>query len=133
MKKIIVSLSIALLTLSSCSDFIEEDNRSNAETNEYLKASGFESLINANYAQLKDIYGGEPWLFVAGTDLYSEGRNREPIELSQYTQLTPASPNVDYLYRECYKAIQRANTALYYSTLTEKTTTLTNRIGEVKY
>lgn len=133
MKKIIVSLSIALLTLSSCSDFIEEDNRSNAETNEYLKASGFESLINANYAQLKDIYGGEPWLFVAGTDLYSEGRNREPIELSQYTQLTPASPNVDYLYRECYKAIQRANTALHYSTLTEKTTTLTTRIGEVKY
>jgi hypothetical protein len=133
MKKIIVTLSIALLTLSSCSDFIEEDNRSNAETSEYLKASGFESLINANYAQLKDIYGGEPWLFVAGTDLYAEGRNREPIELSQYTQLTSSSPNVDYLYKECYKAIQRANTALYYSTLTEKTTTLESRIGEVKY
>lgn len=133
MKKIVISLSIALLTLSSCSDFIQEDNRSNAETTEYLKASGFESLINANYAELKDIYGGEPWLFVAGTDLYSEGRNREPIELSQYTQLTPSSPNVNYLYTECYKAIQRANTALYFSKLTEKTSTLETRIGEVKY
>lgn len=79
MKKIIISLSIALLTLNSCTEFIEEDNRSNAETTEYLKASGFESLINANYAQLKDIYGGEPWLFVAGTDLYSEGRNRSEV------------------------------------------------------
>lgn len=133
MKKIIISLSIALLTLNSCTEFIEEDNRSNAETTEYLKASGFESLINANYAQLKDIYGGEPWLFVAGTDLYSEGRNREPIELSQYTQLTPASPNVNYLYNECYKAIQRANTALYFSEITEKTSVLSSRIGEVKF
>lgn len=133
MKKIIISLSVAILTLSSCSDYIEEDNRSNAVTSEYLKSSGFEALINANYAQLKDIYGGEPWLFVAGTDLYSEGRNREPIEISQYKQLTPSSPNIDYLFKECYKAIQKANTALYYSTLTEKTSTLDTRVAEVKF
>jgi hypothetical protein len=31
------------------------------------------------------IYGGEPWLF-AGTDLYSEGKTGEPIELSHNTQ-----------------------------------------------
>lgn len=133
MKKIIVSLSIALLALSSCSDYIEEENLSYAENTEYLKASGFESLINANYSQLREIYGGEPWLFVAGTDLYAEGRNTEPIGVSQYTQLTPSSPNVDYLYKECYKAIQRANTAIYYSALTEKTATLNSRIGEIKF
>ncbi|MDX6191780.1 RagB/SusD family nutrient uptake outer membrane protein [Flavobacterium sp. Fl-318] len=133
MKKTIITLSIALLTLSSCSDFIEEDNRSSAETSEYLKSSGYESLINANYAELKDIYGGEPWLFVSGTDLYAEGRSTEPIGISQYTQLTSSSPNVDYLYKECYKAIQRANTALHFGELTEKTATLSARIGEVKY
>jgi hypothetical protein len=134
MKKIIIGLSIALLTLNSCNDFIEEENRSYAEASqEYLTPPGFEALINANYAQLKNIYGGEPWLFVAGTDLYAEGRSAEPPGVSQYTQLTPSSPNVNYLFNQCYTLIQRANTALHYADITEKTTTLSTRIGEVKF
>lgn len=134
MKKIITLLSIGLLSLTSCSDFLEEENLSNPETEAvYTTASGFESLINANYSQLREIYGNEPWLFVAGTDLYAQGRNVEPPGVSQYTLLTPSSPNVGYLYNECYKAIQRANTAIYYSDKTEKTTSLNSRIGEVKF
>jgi hypothetical protein len=133
MKKISLIIGI-LFTLNSCSDFIEEDNRAfgSAETY-FLTAPGFESLMNTNYATLKDIYGGDPWLFEAGTDMYSEGRNQEPEGLAKYLTLSSSSAGVDLLYRTCYMAIQQANKGLYYATLTEKTSTLDTRIGELKF
>lgn len=133
MKKILLIIGI-LFTLNACSDFIEEDNRAfgSAETY-FLTAAGFESLINTNYATLKDIYGGDPWLFEAGTDMYSEGRNQEPEGLAKYLTLSSSSAGVDLLYRTCYMSIQQANKGLYYSTLTEKTSTLDTRIGELKF
>ena len=80
MKKTIVSLSLALITLSSCSNFIEEENLSTVSADAvYKTANGFESLVNANYSELREIYGNEPWLFVAGTDLYADGKNLEPV------------------------------------------------------
>ncbi|MBF4516716.1 RagB/SusD family nutrient uptake outer membrane protein [Flavobacterium sp. ANB] len=133
MKKILLIIGI-LFTLNSCSDFIEEDNRAfgSAETY-FLTAPGFESLVNTNYATLKDIYGGDPWLFEAGTDMYSEGRNQEPEGLAKYLTLSSSSAGVDLLYRTCYMAIQQANKGLYYANLTEKTSTLDTRVGELKF
>ncbi|APZ45411.1 RagB/SusD family nutrient uptake outer membrane protein [Polaribacter reichenbachii] len=135
MKKILV-LGILTILFSACSDFIDEDNRSN-ETAEsfYTTASGFETLVNANYAQLKEIYGGDAYVFCAGTDLYAvgSGRGSEPDGLSQYTQLNSSSVDVDQLYTSCYRAINSANTALYYSDLTEKTINLNQLVGEIKY
>lgn len=134
MKKIIIILGILITTFTSCSDAIEEDNRGSADADaEYLTATGYEALINANYSQLREIYGNEIWLFCAGTDLYAAGRTPEPEGLSKYTELNPASQGVDYLYNKCYAAIQKANIAMYYSTLTEPSATLNNRIGEVRY
>lgn len=134
MKKLIVAILILGTTLNSCSDFIEEDNRSYGSAEQYfLTSAGFESLINTNYATLKDIYGGDPWLFEAGTDMYSEGRNQEPEGLAKYLTLSSSSAGVDQLYRTCYIAIQQANKGLYYSTLTEKSSTLDTRIGELKF
>lgn len=134
MKKIILSIVILAATLNSCSDFIEEDNRSYGSAEQYfLTSAGFESLVNTNYATLKDIYGGDPWLFEAGTDMYSEGRNQEPEGLAKYLTLSSSSAGVDQLYRTCYTAIQQANKGLYYATITEKSTTLDTRIGELKF
>ena len=134
MKKTIVSLSVALITLSSCSNFIEEENLSTVSADAvYKTANGFESLVNANYSELREIYGNEPWLFVAGTDLYADGKNLEPVGLGQYKLLSPSSPNVGYLYTEGFKAIQKANMGLYYSDLTATTTTLPARRGELKF
>ncbi|WP_337966160.1 RagB/SusD family nutrient uptake outer membrane protein [uncultured Flavobacterium sp.] len=134
MKKLIIAILILGTTLNSCSDFIEEDNRSYGSAEQYfLTSAGFESLINTNYATLKDIYGGDPWLFEAGTDMYSEGRNQEPEGLAKYLTLSSSSAGVDQLYRTCYIAIQQANKGLYYSTVTEKSSTLDTRIGELKF
>lgn len=135
MKKLII-LAILAITFSSCSDFIEEDNRSSADAETtYTTEAGFNSLINANYADLRAIYGDDAYIFCAGTDLYAvaQGRGSEPLGLSQYSQLNPSSEDVDQLYNACYKSIQRSNTALYYSDLVENASGLNTLIGEVKY
>lgn len=133
MKKLIILLSLLSLTFS-CSDYLEEENLSNVEASEYYNTSkGFTSLVNTNYAQLKNIYGKEAWLFVGGTDLYARGRNNEPPGLTQYTDLNPSSQGVDHLYTTCYQAIQMANSGIHFSTTTEKSSILDQQIGEIKY
>jgi len=72
-------------------------------------------------------------IYCAGTDLYAEGRSPEPLGLSQYTELGPASEDVDVIYNQAYKAIRMANTALFYADITEQTPNIPSRVGEVKY
>lgn len=129
--------SFALLSLFSCSKFIEEENLSYVNADEYYRtASGYNALINANYAQLKEIYGNDAYVFEAGTDLCAvgSGRGTEPEGLSRYTQLNPSSDGgIQELYASCYKAIQNANMAIHYSTLTEQNVNVPRLVGEVKY
>ncbi|MDG3581587.1 RagB/SusD family nutrient uptake outer membrane protein [Galbibacter pacificus] len=133
-KNILLGLGIISITCFSCDDYLEEENLSNVTADSfYTTANGYNSLINVNYAKLKDIYGGDAWLFSAGTDLYAEGRDQEPPGLSRYTQLTSSSQGVGQLYTTCYQAIQSANMAIYYSDLTEQTPNLSQQLGEVKY
>lgn len=134
MKKIFLGLIAVSLLFSSCEDYLEEENLSNVTGEEfYVTEEGFESLVNSNYALLREIYGNFPWMFSAGTDLYAEGRDAEPPGLSRYTQLNSASQGVDHIYRTAYEAVQIANLGLYFSELTEQTSQLNSRIGEIKY
>lgn len=134
MKKIILTLVFATAVFNSCNDFIEEESLSYVEADEtYKTASGFQLLVNSNYAWLKGMYGGDPWLFVAGTDMYAEGRTPEPAGLSQYTQLIPASEGVDQLYMSSYQLIQSVNKTIYYSTLTEQTPNVPVLVGEARF
>ncbi len=134
MKRIYISLLAISLAFSSCQDFLEEENLSNVTTDSfYTTATGYENLVNANYSQLREIYGNEPWLFCAGTDMYAEGRNAEPVGLSRYTELNSSSDGVGLLYDQCYEAIQIANMGIYYSDITEQTSELTAQLGQIKY
>lgn len=134
MKRIIFSLLITVTVLTSCEDVLEVDNRGFATAEGiYVTESGYEGLINANYSLLREIYGVQPYIYCAGTDLYAEGRSPEPLGLSQYTELGPASEDVDIIYNQAYKAIRMANTALFYADITEQTPNITSRVGEVKY
>ncbi|PKB15454.1 RagB/SusD family nutrient uptake outer membrane protein [Flavobacterium sp. 5] len=134
MKKIIILLGLIVTTFSSCNDYIEEESLSNVPADAtYKTASGFQLLVNSNYATLKDIYGGAPWLFCAGTDMYSEGPTAEPAGLSQYGQLIPSSEGVEQLYLTCYKSIQSVNKTIYYSTITEQNANIPVLVGEAKF
>ncbi|MGJ5643080.1 RagB/SusD family nutrient uptake outer membrane protein [Formosa sp. S-31] len=134
MKKIYISLAICGLLFNSCDKYLEEDVRSNVVAEEfYVSEDGYEALVNANYALLSDIYGGEPWVFCAGTDMYSEGRNPQPIEISEYANLSPSTDEIEDLYINAYNAIQKANMGLYYADVTEQTDNINSRKGELKY
>ncbi|MGR3811995.1 RagB/SusD family nutrient uptake outer membrane protein [Jiulongibacter sp. NS-SX5] len=132
--KNIVLLGAIGLSMTSCEKFLEEQNKSNVTAESYyVTQEGFEALVNANYAQLRTIYGDEAWMFSCGTDLYAEGRTPEPLGLSQYRDLDPSSEGVDHLYRTCYAAIQLANQGLYYSEQLDSYPALNERIAELKF
>ncbi|MFY0688579.1 MAG: RagB/SusD family nutrient uptake outer membrane protein [Cyclobacteriaceae bacterium] len=127
-------LALSLIIFSGCEDFLDEENNANvtAETF-YVTADGYESLINSNYAQLREIYGQSPWMFMSGTDLYSAGRGAGPDGLSMYTELNPSSSGANFIYNEAFQAIGAANLGLYYNDLTESVSTLSVRRGELLY
>lgn len=126
-------VAITLLVLGSCSDFLEEDNESDALPEEYYTtANGYEALVNSTYSSLREVYR-MPWMFLAGTDMFVEGRGLQPEGLSEYQNLASNDQFVTDFFTANYRGIQRANTAIHYYDLTEKTTTFDNRLGEVKF
>ena len=122
MRKFIYSAVMALTVLSatSCSDFLEQDNRSDKPSDEfYTTKSGYNSLTNSAYSSLRAVYGGVPWVFSAGTDLYAKGKQGVSA-IGLYGSVYNSSDNdVKTFYAECFKGIQLANSVLYYEGLTE--------------
>jgi len=134
MKKTIILLGLIVSAFSSCNNYIEEESLSNVPADgTYKTASGFQLLVNSNYATLKNIYGGAPWLFCSGTDMYAEGRTPEPAGLADYKLLIPSSVGVEQLYQTCYQAIQSVNKTIYYSTITEQNANIPVLVGEAKF
>lgn len=68
MKKLYTVVTVFLFAiLAGCSDFLEQDNKSNVPGADYYNTSaGFESLCNAAYGSLRTIYSDAPWLFEEG-------------------------------------------------------------------
>lgn len=124
----LIKLYTACLCLSlgmqSCADFLEEENRSNMNSQEYfVKKDGFESLVNAAYASLRTVWKNEPWLFCLGVDIYTRGEselssgsygNRDVYsrELNEYGSLKAENEFVGTFYSNVYNAIQICNTAI---------------------
>ena len=138
MKRIfyILMLITGFIALYSCSDFLEADNKSNVTSDEYFNTqSGFESLANFAYAQLKSLYNGSPAMYSSGTDLYHKGRNDMPdAGLQSYSSLTPEDVAVTNFYTNCYQGIQAANCVLYYAKTVDANETLVSvRSAEARF
>jgi starch-binding outer membrane protein, SusD/RagB family len=132
MKNTLIAI-LLLFTLSNCNDYLDEENKSEALANEYYTtARGYENLVNAAYASLRDVYKA-PWVFEAGTDMFVEGRTAQPVGISEYMELASDDAVVEAFYQRCYAAIQRCNTAVYYNDKTEAASTLSTRLGEAKF
>lgn len=125
---------ISLLLVSSCSDFLEEENKSNATAeNFYVTNTGYEALINSCYATLRDIYAPTPYMFAAGTDLFFGAHQDAPLALTSYRSLTPGTPDVAEFFQTLYESIQVTNTALHYADLTASFDELESRKGEARF
>lgn len=122
MRKFIYSaiMVLTVLSVTSCSDFLEQDNRSDKPSDEfYATTSGFSSLNNSTYSSLRAVYGGVPWLFSAGTDLYAKGKQGVDAIGLYGSTYNSSDGDVKTFYSECFKGIQLANTVLHYATSTE--------------
>ncbi len=133
-KSFIILVLFSIFAGLGCSHFLDEEDLADVTAATYYNtAEGYESLINSCYATLRNIYGGAPWVFCAGTDMFVEGRDQQPEGISEYRNLTPQSEIVTDFYTTLYSSIQLCNTALYYNDKTEETPSLTTRKGEIKF
>ncbi|MGQ1946520.1 RagB/SusD family nutrient uptake outer membrane protein [Geofilum sp. OHC36d9] len=104
--------------IAGCSDYLDQDNRSNVPQSDfYGTEDGFTSLINSAYSSLRTTYGGDPWVFCAGTDLFASGRTAvDDIGLygSGYNNTVSS---ISTFYSDCYSAISLANDVIYYGNI----------------
>ena len=131
MKNIYILTATALLTLfTGCSDFLNQDLKSDIPGADYYgTAEGFESLSNAAYSSLRTIYGGDPWLFEGGTDLFATGRTSVPTGKLYSNADSAAEENVQTFYTNHYKAISLTNEVIYWG---EKEASRAGRIDEAR-
>lgn len=133
MKKILILFVVVTsLLMAGCSDFLTENNKSNPDAAVlYKTTSGYESLVNSCYATLRDVYGDNIEMFVAGTDLYKVGRAGLTSQgLGTYQSLTPADNSVKAFYSVVYQSIKRCNDAIYYGELNKHNAV---RVAEVRF
>ncbi|MGE4587781.1 MAG: RagB/SusD family nutrient uptake outer membrane protein, partial [Mangrovibacterium sp.] len=126
-------MALALFTLTSCSDFLDPDIRSSESSTEfYATTTGFESLTNAAYSSLRDLYNIQPLLFSAGTDLYGDGKSQGVI-MNHYTAFTATEGIVEDFYSNCYKGIQLANSVIAYGETTAESDVREQYIDEARF
>ena len=131
-KKYFIVGLLALSTLTGCSDFLDQDNRSNvASAQFYATTTGFANLTNSAYSTLRSLYNTSPLLFVAGTDIYADGKS-QGVVLSQYT-FTADEGNIKNFYVNCYKGIQLANSVIAYGETTADSGVRLQYIDEARF
>lgn len=119
MKKLVyLVVLLASFSLTACEDFLTAENKSNVSDAAFFKtATGFQSLVNDAYSQLLSIYdsGNEDNYFIAGTDMYGDGRGNIAEPLHRWANLTPENGTVKTFYLDCYDAIRSCYAVKYYA------------------
>ena len=99
--------------LSSCSDFLDTDNKSTVTPeSQFSDISGWNQQLNNAYYALRNVYS-DPKVFCQGTDLYTVGQNASAPVLQSY-QYSSDNEDVTNLYKNTYAAINYANCVLKY-------------------
>lgn len=91
--KTIILVLVALMAAgTSCTDFLEENNRtSNTEDILYSSKSGIDGLVAASYSYLRGWYGKEAAIGLSegGTDIWLTGYDNRQKVLVNYSGITP--------------------------------------------
>ncbi len=118
MKKYILNtvfvVLVLMVALTSCSDFLDAENKSNQSADDYFTTSeGVEALRIAAYSELKTLATSTS-MYEWGTDLYIPIRGKEPDALQTYN-LTPETSDVSSFYSNVYDLINHANCCIHYA------------------
>ena len=107
--------SLALLTLGSCSDILDEQPRTDFDPNFFTQQGGVEGGLTALYAHLRDTYGQGYYYnnCETGTDEYTYGQgadaNFKDADLSGAGSLTSQSSRSDVLWNSSFTYINTAS------------------------
>lgn len=115
MKKYILFVITFSMFLSSCEEFLDEEQISGVSYEFYDTEQGIESLTLASYAPLRiwanDQYGLK--LSNLGTDIYTTTRVASGNEFHLYTSdINATNFNFQYLWDNYYKGINSCNVAI---------------------
>lgn len=115
-KIIIYATFLTAFFAQSCSDFLEEDLVSGVSSSSFYNTpGGFESAVNATYAETKFFYGPERGfsMTVFGTDVHTNGADGSHKMLNLYDGgLNPAQSFVRDTWRSFYRGINQANAVI---------------------
>ena len=91
---------LTAVTLSGCSDFLDTENKSNANQNgeEFFKKNA-ESLLTTAYYSFRDIVNMVD-IADQGTDLYINARGADDGTFSLYN-FDPENGTIENLYKNC--------------------------------
>lgn len=121
---ILLATLVLTLGLSSCTDYLEEDNKAGATADlTYATKSGIDGLVGSCYSFARGWYGKEPGLGLSemGTDLFYYGYDNKQKSLNSYN-LTAVSLDdnvadnacLDQYWEMFYCAVDVCNNALKY-------------------
>jgi hypothetical protein len=125
-KYIIAVFTVLLVANTSCSDFLDEDNRAGStEGTKYITKSGIDGLVAASYCYLRGWYGKEAafGLSEGGTDTWLTGYDNRQKVLIDYSGITPEVATssketmnacFDEYWELFYTAINTVNTGIKY-------------------
>ena len=123
-KYILLVASALMLSFSSCSDFLEEDNKAGETADlSYSTSSGVQGLVSSCYSFARGWYGKEAGLGLSemGTDLFYYGYDNKQKSLNSYNisavSLDGNSNDnscLDHYWELFYSAVDVCNNAIYY-------------------
>lgn len=90
-------------------------------------------MLNSTYSSLRSIYGGAPWVFSAGTDLFAGGKQGVDAIGLYGSSYNSSDKDVQEFYTECYKGIQLANSVIYYGESTEDSSVKLQYVDEARF
>lgn len=114
-KTILLAMLLAIAT-TSCSDFLEEDNKVGSTADlTYTTASGINGLVNSCYYFARGWWGKEASLGFAETktDIFYSGYDNKQKTLNQY-DITSATSQLDDYWELFYSAVDVCNNAIKY-------------------
>lgn len=121
---ILLAASALTLSITSCSDFLEEDNKVGVTADlTYSTSTGITGLVNSCYSFARGWWGKEAGLGLSemGTDIFYYGYDSKQKSLSSYN-LSATSLNgntsddacLDHYWELFYCAVDVCNNAIYY-------------------
>lgn len=107
---------MAVAGLISCSDFLDEDNKSGLTADTFYKtADGAESVVKSCYTPLRFWFGKDQAISLTeiGTDIFTGGNGCTEPELQYYNNsLQGSSAALEFHWERFYSALNSCNTAL---------------------